>query len=165
MAVTQQLARISALRASCARGSAAALESIVSLDIAGNDAFADFDWSPRVLYWSLYAMNEVDLAAVVEQAFGGAELLNADYPDGTPPHRVYSEIAMHQRDTVKKIATELSRLPIASMTKTRASVRAAHPDRELPDDFPAYIRRHASALVKFHAAASESDQVVITWWD
>ncbi|WP_157476730.1 hypothetical protein [Lysobacter sp. Root690] len=137
----------------------------MSLDISENDAFADFDWSPQVLYWSLYAINEADLAAVVEQAFDGAELLNADYPDGTPPHQAYSEITMHQHDTVKKIATELSRLPIASMTKTCASVRAAHPDRELPNDFPAYIQQHASALVKFYAAASESDQVVITWWD
>lgn len=165
MAVTQQLARISALRASSAHGSAVALESIVSLDVAENDAFADFDWSPQFLCWSLYAMNEADLAELVERAFCGAELLDADCLDGMPHCQVYSEIRMHQPEAVKKIATELSRLPIASMTKTCASVRAAHPGRELPYDFPAYIQQHASALVGFYAAASENDQVVITWWD
>lgn len=165
MAVTQQLARISSPRAACARGNAAALASIISFEVIGNDAFADFDWSPQLLHASLQVIDETQLAALVESAFEGAELLNADCPDAVAGYRVYADIRMHPPDAVHKLAAELPRLPIASMMTTYAALRVAHPGRELPNGFPDYVQRYASMLVEFYAAASRSDQAVITWWD
>lgn len=165
MAVTQQLARISSHRAASASESSTALEAILSFHVTGDDAFVDLDWAPQILRWSLQAINEHGMAATVDQAFEGAEVLNSACPVGVPQYIVYSEVRAHQPDRVQEIAAQLQRLPIEAMEQTYAVVRSAHPDGELPDDFLGYIRRHNTVLVQFYEEASKNNQAVITWWD
>ena len=165
MAVTQQLARISAQRFSAAKSDANALMSIISFEVDAQEAFEDLDWSPVFLERALLALAQVDLASTVAQALCGGELLNPDFPTGADGYFVYDDIRSHEPDVVVQIAEALEALPVTEMSLTETAVRSRHPDQEIPGDYAVYIQRHAKALMHFYAAAAGLHQAVVTWWD
>ncbi len=110
MAVTQQLCRTSAEILGDAASSLEALRSIVSFEYSTPPyEVLDLDWAPAMLTSALRASGEPALAAAVEAACKGSEIVNPRFPEGWGGD-VYSEIRVNSAALVEALSLSLDGL-------------------------------------------------------
>jgi hypothetical protein len=165
MAVTQLLARVQSEAITFASKNQQGFDSILSLAFGEQEAYADFDWSPKILELTLQVVDRPDMIPIVSQAFEGERVLNITSPSGTSEYPVYSEVRVNSAIKVSSLATQLIQLPVDAMSNAEATVRALAPYRSLPYHFSDYVVKYSKALQLFYATASRLDQEIVTWWD
>ncbi|SBT51108.1 DUF1877 family protein [Micromonospora auratinigra] len=160
MAVTQQLARLSADRLAACRASADELARLCGYELLPSTAYLDLDWSPAPL------LRAAELGAVPTDALRRA--LTGDVAIGPAPW-VDEPVTALEPAAVADVAQALGALdPTVVLAAVPADAAAAAALLGLPDfaGHPRpYLHRHVSALSDFYRYAAGHRLAVALWWD
>lgn len=167
MAVTQQLARLTADELAQCRSSVQMLSRLCSFQLRPRDDYLDLDWSPRPLELAA-ARIDMTLAAAIHHACTGGDEINPAYREH--PGSVFEHpVRGLEPATVGTVAATLVRwkpddvvsaLPSDSDTAMRdvgMDEFSGHPGE--------YLRGHYEELRGFYATAAARGHATATWWD
>ncbi|GAA1031320.1 hypothetical protein GCM10009557_26290 [Virgisporangium ochraceum] len=167
MAVTQQLAKLSAAELAACRNSVEVLDLLCSFKLRPASDHLDLDWAPAPLVRS-FELAHVDepVVAALRRSLHGDEEINAAYRDH--PDTVWEHpVTALEPDVVAEVA--------ALLTNVRPEVvMAAVPDHVVTAqtslgvftfDERRYLHGHLVALQDFYAHAARQHLAVALWSD
>ncbi|MGW5666739.1 hypothetical protein [Micromonospora sp. NPDC003776] len=163
MAVTQQLARLSADRLAACRRSVEELDKLCSFELLPSSDHLDLDWSPGPIVRAC-ELGQVPLSSLtaLRRAFDGDAEIN-------PAYRMEHSVTALEPDAVADVARLLSYVdPEAALAAVPLDPAAASAALGMPefDGHPrAYLHHHLAALRNFYEHAARRRLAVALWWD
>ncbi|WP_422733846.1 DUF1877 family protein [Micromonospora sp. WMMD558] len=163
MAVTQQLARLSADRLAACRRSVEELDKLRSFELLPSSDHLDLDWSPGPILRAC-ELGQVASAGLtaLRRAFAGDAEIN-------PAYRVEHSVRALEPDAVADVARVLRTVdPEAALAAVPLDAAAALAALGMPafDGHPlAYLRHHLAAVRDFYLHAARHRLAVALWWD
>jgi hypothetical protein len=155
VAVTQQLARITAAQLARCRWSVHELDRVCSFAVAPALDHLDLDRSPAgLLRAARLTLDESDVAAL-RRALEGDEEVNPAFRDH--PHTIWEH--------------PVTALEPAAVAEVAGRLRRFDPGTAVvgppPDDVPSveYLREHLVALRAFYDGAADRGLATVMWWD
>jgi hypothetical protein len=167
MAVTLQLARISAALLSACRQSVEELDRLCSFESAPQSDYLDLDWAPAAItrVFELAGVDGRSLAALKRAVDGDAEV-NPAYRDH--PNTVWEHpVTALDLPAVAEIAIALAGIEPRTVLAAFAEPPSAlgKIGAELNANLDAYVTFHFEALRSFYAEAWRRNLAVVLWWD
>ncbi|MER5650689.1 hypothetical protein [Streptosporangium sp. NPDC002524] len=168
MAVTQQLARISAAQLEVCRQSVDELDRLCSFVMAPQPDHLDLDWAPGPLLRVCALTCADDALAVLRRALSGDGEVNGAYRDH--PGSVWGQpVTFLSPVAVAAIALalrEMNLILVAALSSHGAETSAVAVEM-LPgvEEPQAYLTRCFAVLLAFYTEAARRGLAVVLWWD
>ncbi|MCW2913119.1 MAG: hypothetical protein JWN52_1187 [Actinomycetia bacterium] len=169
MAITQQLARVSAEQLAACRQSADELDKVCSFELQSD--YVDLDWAGSALtrIWELAGVDARIMAALRRALHGDTEVNAAyrDHPDTVWEHPVTAL----ESAAVAQVAGALQEVEAqAVLVALPSNLHEARADGGLDwkgseSDLRKYLARHFTVLRSFYEEAARRDLAVVLWWD
>ncbi|RKN22113.1 DUF1877 domain-containing protein [Micromonospora musae] len=163
MAVTQQLARLSADQLAACRRSAEELDNLCSFELIPSSDHLDLDWSPAPILRAC-EISHVTRASLttLRRAFTGDAEINPAYREEHP-------VTALEPDAVADVAKLLGNMdPGVALAAVPLEAAAALATLRMPrfDGHPrAYLHHHLAAVRDFYLYAARQRLAIALWWD
>ncbi|MFY1596941.1 hypothetical protein [Micromonospora sp. WMMD737] len=163
MAVTQQLARLSADRLAACRRSVEELDRLCSFELLPSSDHLDLDWSPGPILRAceLGQVTPASLTALRRALAGDGEI--------NPAYRTEHPVTALEPDAVADVTGLLGYAnPEAALAAVPLDAAAALAALGMPafDGHPqAYLQHNLAALRDFYVHAARRRLAVALWWD
>jgi hypothetical protein len=169
VAITQQLARVSAEELAASRRSADELHKICSFELRPKEDYADLDWAGSALtrVCELAGLDARTLA-MLRRALDGDTEVNAayrDHPDTVWEHPVTGLEPAAVARVSRALQGVEPQAVLAALPSSLQKVKAAIGWKDFEGDLPEYLTRHFTALRSFYEEAARRDLAVVLWWD
>ena len=169
MAVTQQLARLTAAELALCRRSVEALDDLCGLRMRPPTDHLDLDWSPAMISRAaVLAGVPADVRQALGRALAGDVEINPAYRavPGVSEHPVCAVSARDVRELAASLQTLTPRQLVAGLSADGGEVmRALGWDERLMEDPRGYVTTHYDALRGFYHQAADRELAVAAWWD
>ncbi|MER7569054.1 DUF1877 family protein [Streptomyces sp. NPDC097941] len=171
MAVTQQLARVSAeYLAACRTRTEESFDGDHQWDPPTADCL-DLDWAPAMLERAceIAGVGELHLAALRQATDGGVAMdvgfLNAHPHAIGPAPAALEPLAVRQVSGLLREIDLQAVLAVLPLDMREAGALIGHGAEGLVDGPRTYLKDHFDALREFYAGASKRGLAVASWWD
>ncbi|RZS43371.1 uncharacterized protein DUF1877 [Herbihabitans rhizosphaerae] len=167
MAVTQQLARVTAMQLAACRRSVAELDELCSFRSAPRYDYLDLNWWPATLerVWELTGADTATMS-VLRRGFGSADEVN-------PAYRDYPTVWEHpvtavEPDQVAEVADALRTMTPGAVHAVVSSSRDRALAEIVPDvtgDLAEIVAEQHAILRQFYDEAARRRLATVLWWD
>ena len=169
MALTQQIARLTAAQLADCRASIDALGSLCAFTLRGVDDYLDLDWSPTPLQRAAVASGlPNELIEALSRACAGSDEINPGYRNVAVTiweHPVTALDPAAMRDVAGQLDAWSASDIVQGLAHDAPTLAKQLQLTELPEQPRTYVSEYYEALRGFNLEAAQRELATAMWWD